>query len=427
MEDVNLEVKKEKLWNKNFFLLWQGQLVSVLGDILYMFALEFWIYDITGSSALMGLLSTLTILPRVILGPFAGVFVDKWDKKKIIVLTDFIRGVFVTIIGAAAIMGFIEVWMVFAVGIISGICAAFFNPAAMAIKPEIVPKSKLIQANSATSLAQSGMSMIGNAIGGILYVAIGAPYLFFFNGISYLFSALTEVFMTVPHIVNKESKLTFKEDFKEGLRFMWNFKTLRNIFCCACVLNFCFSGGMVLFKVYCNNTSFLGVERYGYLMTVFAVGAIIASSIFATIKIKKDYKFKIYIVSLFIFSVSALFMPILNKYILIAIVMFIMAFFMRTFNSIFDSTMMLVIPANKRGKVSAIAGTLAMGLTPFGTLIGGILGELMPVRYAIIIMFSIGVVFTISCGLVKGSKKIIEYEGEECSIEDLIIETNNMH
>ena len=90
-----------KLWNKNFFLLWQGQLVSVLGDVLYIMALDFWILEMTGSKSLMGLLSAVTMMPRLILGPFAGVFIDKWDRKKVIVLTDLIRGIVVTFVGIA--------------------------------------------------------------------------------------------------------------------------------------------------------------------------------------------------------------------------------------------------------------------------------------------------------------------------------------
>ena len=157
-------------------------------------ALNFWMLEITGSTALMGMLSAVTMLPKIILGPFAGVFVDRWDRKKLIVLTDLIRGVIVTFVGIAGVMGFIQVWMVFIVGIISGICAAFFNPAINSSRPDIVPEDKLLKANSVTSLAQSGMDMIGNAVGGVLYVLIGAPYMFLLNGISYLFSAFTEIF-----------------------------------------------------------------------------------------------------------------------------------------------------------------------------------------------------------------------------------------
>jgi len=126
IENENCLDKLDRLWNKNFFLLWQGQLVSVLGNIVYSIALGFWMLDLTGSTALMGSLMATSMVPNLIIAPFAGVLVDKWDRKRIIVMTDFIRGVFVTLIGIAGIFGFLQVWMVFVVGIVIGLCGAFF-------------------------------------------------------------------------------------------------------------------------------------------------------------------------------------------------------------------------------------------------------------------------------------------------------------
>ncbi|EOC99754.1 MFS transporter [Caldisalinibacter kiritimatiensis] len=75
---------KERLWTKDFFLLWQGQLVSALGDVVYSIALGFWVLKVTGSTALMGTLMAASVLPRVIISPFAGVFVDRSDRKKVL-------------------------------------------------------------------------------------------------------------------------------------------------------------------------------------------------------------------------------------------------------------------------------------------------------------------------------------------------------
>ncbi|WP_061994716.1 MFS transporter [Clostridium sp. ATCC 25772] len=427
MGNTYLEVKKEKLWNKNFLLLWQGQLVSALGDMLYIFALEFWILDVTGSTTIMGLLTTLTMLPRIVLGPFIGVLVDRYNKKKVIVITDFIRGILITVVGISAIIGVIEVWMAFVVAVISGICAAFFNPAVMAIKPDIVPKSRLVQANSATSLAQSGMNMIGNGIGGVLYITLGASYLFLFNGLSYLFSAFTEIFISVESTVNKNFKVDFKEEFKEGFRFVWKFKTLRNIFLCNSILNFCFSGGMMLLKVYCTEISFLGVKGYGYLMTVFSIGAIISSTLLTMIKLERKLKFKAYVCSLIIFSITIFFLPLMKNYVLMMIIMFTMAFFNRIFNVILDSTKMLAIPANKRGQVLSILRTFSMGLAPLGTLVAGILSEFISVKYVMMLLFTVGILSIITCILVKGSKTLVEYEGQDFSLDDLINNTNKLY
>ena len=190
--NVNKEiVKKEKLWTWNFFLLWQGQLVSAFGDIAYSMALGFWIYAKTGSTGLMGTLMAVSMLPRLIISPFAGVWVDRSDRKKIIVWMDFIRGLVVVLIGIAAFTDVIEIWMVFTAGIVLGICAAFFNPAVSSVIPDVVPPSKVMQANSAFNMIYSGTNILGNPIGGIAYQMLGAPIMFLFNGISYIFSAAT--------------------------------------------------------------------------------------------------------------------------------------------------------------------------------------------------------------------------------------------
>lgn len=422
-----VENEKIKLWNKNFFLLWQGQLVSVLGDVIYTIALDFWILDVTGSTAIMGLLSALTMLPRLILGPFAGVFVDRWDRKRIIVITDFIRGVFVTFVGIAALMGFIKVWMVFIVGIVNGLCSAFFNPTVMAVKPDIVHESKLVQANSATSLAQSGMDMVGNAVGGIIYVAIGAPYMFLFNGISYIFSSFTELFIDVPKLIKKKNKVSFKEDFKEGFKFIWNFKTLRDVFLCVCCINFFFNAGMILFIPYFKENKFLGIEKYGYTMTIMAMGMVLGSILLSVFKLKKKHKFYIYKYSLTLWAVEIVLFPLIKNYNIIVFIMFTAALCIAVFNNIFNSTMILVIPKDKRGKVSAIASTLSMGLMPLGSLVGGFLGEIMKIKYALLVLYVMGLVVSIMCVSVKGSKNIIEFEGKENDIKNLINNTNNLY
>lgn len=415
-----------KLWNKNFFLLWQGQLVSMLGDILYMMALDFWILDITGSTGLMGLLSALTMLPRIVLGPFAGVFVDKWNRRNIIVLTDFIRGVVVTFVGIAGIFGFIQVWMVFIVGIINGLCSAFFGPAVNSIKPELVHESKFVKANSVTSLATSGMDMIGSALGGIIYIAIGAPYMFLGNGISYLLSAFTEIFITEPKRKIKNEKITFIEDFKEGFRFLWNFKTLRNLFLLASLLNLFANAAFILILPYFKSTPFLGPEKYGIFMSVIPMGMLVGSGLLSIINIKKEQKFNAYkFGALLCIGTMPLVFVVENLYIMIPIV-FISFLFNVVFNTILNSAIMLVVPSDKRGKIGALMNTISGGLQPIGTLLGGLLGEFIPIKLAILSLLSMSFIFTIALVSVRGSKALIEYESSDGTVEELIDKTNSM-
>ena len=415
-----------RLWNKNFFLLWQGQLVSMLGDILYMIALDFWILDITGSTGLMGLLSALTMLPRIVLGPFAGVFVDKWNRRNIIVLTDFIRGIVITFVGIAGIFGFIQVWMVFIVGIISGLCSAFFGPAVNSIKPELVHESKFVKANSVTSLATSGMDMIGSAIGGVIYVAIGAPYMFLANGISYLISAFTEIFITEPKREKKAEKITFVEDFKEGFRFLWNFKTLRNLFLLASLLNLFVNAAFILILPYFKSMPFLGPEKYGLFMASIPMGMLVGSALLSIISIKKNQKFKIYKFGALICLGLLPFVVIVENFYVMIPIAFISFLFNVIFNTIFNSAIMLVVPSDKRGKIGALMNTISGGLQPIGTLVGGILGEFMPIRAAILSLLGITFIFAIALVSVRGSKVLMEYESSDGTVEELIEKTNGI-
>lgn len=424
-ENQGLE-KKIKLWNKDFFLLWQGQLVSYLGDVIYSFALSFWVYNVTGSPALMGILQATSMLPRLIIGPFAGVLVDKWDRKKIIVIADFIRGVLSTFVGVAAINGFLEIWMVFVVGIITSICAAFFNPAITSVKPDIVDKSKLVKANSITSMAQAGASTLGSVVSGVIYVAIGASYMFLFNGIAYLFSAFTEMFINIPQIKRKATEITFIEDFKSGLSFVWNFKALRNMFIISCGLNFFFNAAFVLMLPLFKSVAYLGEERYSFLMAMSSIGMIIGSGLLSVINVKNNKRYPVIVGTFLPMAILFLLIPVVQNYYVILIVATISFALNIMGNTIFDSVLMTIIPEENRGKVFALINTFSMGLTPLGLAIGGVLGEILPIRVAMLVLLFCTLLLTISVAFIKGLRPMINFDPEVEEVEKLIDRTNRM-
>lgn len=429
-ENQGLE-KSVKLWNKDFLLLWQGQLVSYLGDVIYAFALSFWVYNVTGSTAIMGILQATSMLPRLIIGPLAGVWVDKWDRKKIIVIADIIRGILSSFVGIAALGGFLEVWMVFAVGIIMSICSAFFNPAITSVKPDIVHKSKLVKANSITSMAQAGASMLGNAVSGVIYVAIGAPYMFLFNGISYLFSGVSEIFISIPNIKRNNGEITFIEDFKSGLSFVWDFKALRNMFIISCGLNFFFNAAFVLMMPLFKSVSYLGganfgEERYGFLMAMSSVGMIVGSGLLSVINVKNNKKYSVLAGTFLPMAFLFLLIPVVENYYIILLVSTVSFALNIMGNTIFDSVLMTIIPEEKRGKVYALINTFSMGLTPLGLAIGGVIGEILPIRIAMLFLFFCTLMLTLSVVFMKGLKPMINYNPEVESVEELIIRTNNM-
>ena len=197
-------VKKEKLWTSGFLILWQSQLVSTAGDAIYAIALGFWVLEVTGSTAMMGALMAASMLPGILVAPFAGVLIDRSNKKMLMMLTDFVRGACVLLLSYAAYNGFIEIWMVFTAGILLSAGGAIFSPGVQSAIPDLVPDSKLTNANSAFATVSTGANLIGNAAGGFLYQALGAPLLFLINGLSFLFSGGCLPFIKIPSVKHVE-------------------------------------------------------------------------------------------------------------------------------------------------------------------------------------------------------------------------------
>lgn len=413
-------IDTDKLWNKNFFLLWQGQLVSVLGNIVYSIALGFWILDLTGSTALMGSLMATSMVPNLIIAPFAGVFVDKWDRKWVIVVTDFIRGIVITIVGIAALMGFIQIWMVFVAALINGLCAAFFSPAISSVQPDVVPKSKLLKANSVSTMSSTSMQMIGNAVGGVLYISFGAAYMFLFNGISFLFSAFTEVFIKVPTIKKQDTKITFLEDFKEGFKFTWNFTALRRITLTACFINFVANGAFLLVLPYFNANELLGATKYGYAIAAESLGMVVGSLLLSVFTIPCKRKFNIFIIGSLLLCVSPILFLFVNNFYIITSLFFLQGLGNAIINTLLSATMQLIVPREMRGKVFALFQSLVMGLSPLGTIIGGLLGEMFPLKFVMGSGFIILLIEMLGFCSLKGCKEIINYDSEKTTVEELI-------
>lgn len=376
--------KRIGIWNKNFFLLWQGQMVSVFGDALYTIALDFFVLEVTGSTAIMGTVMALVTMFRIIFGPISGVIVDRFDRKKLIILADAIRGLGILFIAFAAKQGFLEIWMIMVVAIVLGICSSFFNPAIESVLPDIVPAENMMKASSIYQIAVTGMDVLGQSVGGALYTVLGAPVIFLINGISYLVSAATEGFIAIPTVESKNISVTFIEDFKDGLRFVFKNEGLVRTIIMSFFINFLFGMIRVLLIPWFLGNSQLGMTKYGILNAVSSVGLMVGMLVLSLFTIKSQHKYRIYIASILLFIVSIGVGAFFNQYVLILIFFFMAFGFQFVFNTVLNSTIMLKTPANKRGKVSAMKTTLGMAVSPLGNFVGGVLCEFLDARTLII-------------------------------------------
>ncbi|MGD8979878.1 MAG: MFS transporter [candidate division WOR-3 bacterium] len=410
---------KPKLWNMNFFLLWQGQFVSAMGDVAYSIALGFWILARTGSTALMGTLMAASSLPRVLISPFAGVVVDRSDRKWLLVLMDAIRGVFVVFIGIAAYLGFVQIWMVFVAGVVIGACGAFFNPAVSSVIPDIVDKRRLVQANSVFSIVQTASGIVGSSAGGILFKILGASFMFLFNGISYLFSAITEVFIKVPKIVHEKAKLHFFADMKDGLQFVWHFRGLRTLMMTAGLINFFAVMGIMLILPLFHQEEHLGPVLYGIIMGFFTGGLFLGFLFTSIVNVKPQYRFRVFSICYLVMSISMILLPVFLHFPMMAALVFVTGFVNAILNTFINTVLQLTTPQAKRGKVFGLLMSIAGGLMPIAYATGGVLAEFIPIRLLISVSFALVLVFYVPMLASASFRSYVRFDPETQTIGDI--------
>ena len=138
----------KKLWNKDFVLLLQGNAVSTLGDVIYSVAIGFWVYQTTGSSALMGIMSTISMFITMFFSPFCGSIVDKSNRKWLIVTIDAVQGVVMLTVGVLAYMNALNIPVVLIAALLAAFGSVFYSPAISTIMLDIIPRDDMVRGQS---------------------------------------------------------------------------------------------------------------------------------------------------------------------------------------------------------------------------------------------------------------------------------------
>ena len=412
MNDTNQVKHPTRLWNRDFLLLWQGQLVSQVGQRAFQLAMLFYIKETTGSASLMGLMMLLSALPGVLLGPLGGTFADNFSRKKILVYGDLINGFFVLSLAILMFVvpqshGLLVTWL-FVVATAGAIIFAVFTPAVQAAIPDLVPENKLDLANSLNQLALFISLFIGQGLGGILYAATGASVLFLINGFTYFFASGSETFIRIPQSMPEQAKkggVAFKafiSDTREGLHYVWNQKGMRILFLVAALLYLFIAPMNLLLPFYVEDYLKLDASWYGYLLMSLGVGSVLGYLIAGTANVRGRDQSNMIILSLLGASIAMGIMGFLTQPYVVLGVIFVVGLLAGVFMVKATTVLQLASPSEFRGRVFGLLATLTSGLAPLGMGIAGVIADLanknIPAIYAtcgvLVLILSIGMAFS---------------------------------
>src|SRR6056297_1236068 len=275
---------------KNFYLYALGRLVSIIGSGIQMIAIPLFILDLTGSGTIMGTFVLVSNLPRLVFGPFAGVLGDRFDRKKIMVYMDFARGAIILLLALMTRMDALQISGLLIAQFAISTMDITFDPATQAMLGDIVHKNELNKANSIIQGINSFSFIVGPAMGGILYGLYGIEVVFIINGISFLLSGLSEIFIDYQQTTEK-AKLNIKStlvDIKEGFVYLKKMKGLLLLLIFCMLSNFLMASMFsVLVPFFAREVVGFSGQQFGFMETSWVAGILIGNIILGVFLSKK--------------------------------------------------------------------------------------------------------------------------------------------
>lgn len=273
------------LRQRNFALLWFGGLISLMGDRVLMIALPYFVYQETQSTIISAIVVAAELLPRLLFGSIAGVFVDRWDRKKIMVITSIAQGL--VILPLLLVQSAESMWIVYLVSFLQVMLAMFFGPAENALLPLLVREDDLLPANSLNALNNNIARLIGPPIGGAILALWGLPGVVLFDTITFIIAGLmilaihsAAVPPAIPQEVSSEEAAKswgsqFWKEWLEGINVVRKSRVIAVLFITVVLLNF---GGVMIDPLgapFIVEVVKADATIFGWLVTVQAIGGIL--------------------------------------------------------------------------------------------------------------------------------------------------------
>lgn len=366
--------------NRNLSLLLSGQLISQIGDKFHMLAVAFLVLKTTGSPAKMGIVLFCSVFPSMLLGIISGALIDRYNRKTIIIFTDVVRGLVVSVLCVLYYLGALSFSILIIAQLLLSVCTAFFDPAIPAIIPQIVKQEQLTKANSQTQFV-SGISMIvGPTLGGLTVAWAGYLPVFVINACSYLFSAGFEGFILLPTLKKTALGQTkIADDILKGCRYVYRRKSLIVILIMVGVIHFFVGSIEVVIPILATNLNGNGAENIGFIQTFFGLGMVITALILSIRNIAgKEVHFlfgSVFLIGLFLLIISAIHLTGIR--IILPYLIFFLAIggFVIFAGTSFRSILQKEVDETMMGRVFGFVSSVGNITIPLATLIFGILME----------------------------------------------------
>lgn len=384
---------KDKIYNtfralrhRNYILFFIGQCISLIGTWIQQIAISWLVYRLTNSALLMGTVMFCSSIPSLVLAPFAGVFVDRVNKHKYLIIVQVLFMLQALILGVLTITGVIKVWHIIAIGTFLGIITTFDMPLRQSFVVQLVDDiSDLGNAISLNSTMFNLARMIGPALGGILIAAFGEGTCFLINALSYIAVILALFAMKInyksKHVKTDENIL---RELKEGFIYAFKVSPIRNALLGLAVASFIGMGYQVLMPIFAEQVLKGNAQTLGFLMSISGIGALIGALKLAS-RVSTAGLERVMFIATLLFGLALIGLSHTSHLMLASLLLFVTGYGMVTIMASSNTIIQDNVEEAKRGRVMSLYTMAFIGTAPLGSLLEGAIANKIGVPYTFFI------------------------------------------
>ncbi len=380
------------LVNRNFALLWVGDVISALGDYSFGITLTLWIYLYLAKNqpwvllAIAGLTLSST-LPPLFIGPIAGVYVDRWNKRLTMMTADIIQAVLVGVLVVTTFLPggqlpiFWQLGVIYVINFLLISVDQFYNQAGFPLIGDIVPERHFAKAMSRVLVFVSIGTMVGPAIGSPLFIGFGPRWALLINSFSFLVSFALLIFIRTPSAVVPEHtpsgaanspKKQFWPEFREGLQFVLSSRILRTMIIAMAIETLGTAAIPILNVAFAFTNLHIPAVYFGFLVTALGGGALIGS-MFGPVIVNKLTQARVFWLSLYADGIFLIIYSRLTNYIAAIFIMAILGMITGIFNVAIGPLILRVTPREMMGRGTAVRVAIITTVDVIGTVAVGAL------------------------------------------------------
>lgn len=385
------------LHHRNYRLFFFGQGISLVGTWLTRIATAWLVYRLTGSSLLLGVVTFAGQIPVFLLSPLAGVLVDRWDIRRLLVVVQSLAMVQSLILAALTLSGVIRVWEIMALAVFQGLLSAFETPARQAFAVQMVAdRADLGNAIALNSMLFNGARLLGPAMAGFLIALAGEGVCFLLDGLSYIAVIAALLAMQMARRRRQVRTTRVLSGLREGLEYAARSPSISALLLLLAVNSLLGAPYAVLLPVFATRILHGGAHTYGLLASSAGLGALAGGFFLASRERLSSLVGAVPVVAL-LYGMSLLGFALARSIWLAALLLAAIGFAFMVQAASTNTLLQSTVEDDKRGRVMSLYATAVLGVYPFGSLLAGVVaaraGAPMTVAAGALLCLGAGIVF----------------------------------